>query len=505
MLKKKRTIEEIIRVKQPSILALDIGTSSVRALLYDAGGNALPGIQAQVTYQLTTSHEGEASVDADSLVELLARAIDEVLQKVDPEAAGIAAVATSAFWHTLLPLDSSGRPLLPLMTWEDTRPQQASTELRARLDEAAIHRRTGARLHTSYWPAKITWLAGAYPEIVQQTARYVSFGEYLHERFLGRAICSLSMASGTGLLNRRTRAWDDELLAALPLLPSQLPEIGDLPDTLQGLVPEFARRWPALHTIPWFPAIGDGAAANIGSNCVDSTAWTVTMGTSSALRVVGPPGQVEPAQGLWLYSVDARRALLGGALSEGGNMLAWLTKTLQLPELDELDACLTQIEPGSHGLTVLPMFAGERSPGWHTGAHMTIAGLSIHSTPAEIARAALEAVIFQISLVYDQLARALASQAGSARLIASGAALLKSSLLRQSLADTLNRPLELLEGNEASARGVALLALEALGILPDLKQLAPRISAIVQPDPARHELYQKARERQQQLYNLLLP
>jgi gluconokinase len=489
---------------QSSILALDVGTSSTRAILYDTDGHALPDLTAQVSYQLTTSHEGEASVDADFLLGLVARTIDEVLQRAGERAGSILAVATSTFWHTLLPLDARGRPLLPLMTWEDTRPQQTCAELRHRLDEAALHRRTGVRLHTSYWPAKISWLAGAYPEIARQTARYVSFGEYLHERFLGRSVCSLSMASGTGLLHIHTRTWDADLLAALPLSSAQLPEIGDLSATVEGLRPEFARRWPALANVPWFPAIGDGAAANVGSHCISSSTWAVTMGTSSALRVVVPPEEVEPEQGLWLYFVDARRALLGGALSEGGNMVAWLAKTLQLPDLAELDRQFGQMEPAAHGLTVLPMLAGERSPGWHASASMTITGLTMHSTPAEIARAALEAVVFQVSRVYDQLAHALSAHTTSPRLIASGAALLKSSLLRQVLADTLNRPLELLESGEASARGAALLALEALRIIPDLSRLAPETSALVRPDPARHAVYQKARERQQGLYELLL-
>jgi gluconokinase len=487
---------------QTLLLALDIGTSSVRALLYDARGNALPDLQAQQRYRLSTSHAGEASVDADLLVDLVARTIDEVLSRAGERARDIIAVATAAFWHTLLPLDARGRPLLPLMTWEDRRPQQLCLALRQQLDEAAIHRRTGARLHTSYWPAKLSWLAGAYPRVTQKAARYVSFSEYLHTCFLGRAVCSLSMASGTGLLNIRKRTWDSDLLAALHLPGGRLPEIGDLPDTLRGLQPAFARRWPALAHIPWFPAIGDGAAANAGSHCVTAAHWAITIGTSSALRVVVAPARVEPTHGLWLYFVDARRALLGGALSEGGNMAAWLEKTLSLPTLAELDRQLGQMEPAAHGLTILPMLAGERSPGWHPDASMTITGLSIHSTPADIARAALEAVVFQISRVYDQLASALPGQ--SPRLIASGAALLKSSLLRQVLADTLNQPLDLLASSEASARGAALLALETLGLIPDLAQLTPSIASTVQPDPARHAIYQQACQRQQALYDRLL-
>lgn len=486
------------------ILALDIGTSSTRALLYNASGAPVPGVHAQRTYSLTTSREGEASVDADFLVELVARTIDEALHKAGTRAGQIVGVATSAFWHTLVPLDTAGRPLMPLLTWEDTRPQQAATDLRVRLNERAIHQRTGARLHTSYWPAKLTWLASTQPEIATRAAHYVSFGEYLQLRLLGRACCSLSMASGTGLLNTRTHTWDKELLAALHISPSQLLELCDLPDTLRGLTPEFATRWPALKNVPWFPAIGDGAAANIGSNCTTLSTWAVTIGTSSAMRVVMPSEQIVLQPGLWLYAVDQHRALLGSALSEGGNLLAWLQHTLQLPDLTTLDAQLARLTPAAHGLTILPMLAGERGPGWHARASMTISGLTLHTTPAEIAQATLEALVFQLSRVYDQLTNALSSQVAHPRLIASGTTLLNSAILPQVLADTLNCPIELTSTREASARGAALLALETLGLLPDLAQLAPAPTSIVQPDPTRHEIYTEARERQQQLYELIV-
>jgi gluconokinase len=220
------------------------------------------------------------------------------------------------------------------------------------------------------------------------------------------------------------------------------------------------------------------------------------------MRVVVSPDKVVPPEGLWLYLIDTRRALLGGALSEGGNVFAWLRRTFRLPAIAELEAEMLAIAPASHGLTVLPMLAGERSPGWHADAKMTITGLSHHSTPAEIARAALESVAFQLSHIYEQLTLALADQAPQWRLCASGSALLKSALLPQILADTLNCPLELSSNSEASARGVALLALEALGILPDLAQLAPQPQRILQPDVERHAIYSQACERQQRLYDL---
>jgi gluconokinase len=490
--------------EQSLILALDIGTSSTRAILYDAQGSPVEDGSAQLSYTVTTSHAGEASVDARFLTDLVARSIDQVLSLVGERAHQIRAVATSAFWHTLVPLDVQGEPLMPLLTWEDTRPQQVIADLRARLDEAAVHQRTGTRLHASYWPAKIAWLAEAYPDIARRAARYVSFGEYLYQQVLGSAVCSLSMASGTGLFNRQTGTWDEELLAMLHLTPAHFSPLGDFAESASGLLSTFASRWPALQGVPWFPAIGDGAAANIGSVCLGIETWAVTMGTSSALRVVVPPGGTKPAQGLWLYSVDQRRALLGGALSEGGNMLAWLQRHLQLPAQPALDKQLADLAPASHGLTILPLLAGERSPGWHTDARMTISGLTLHTTSIEIAQAALEAVIFQISRIYDQLCDVLAPPSRP-RLIVNGAALLKSAILAHILADTLNCSLELSEGQEASSRGVALLALEALGLLPDLADLVPTTSSIVQPDPARHAIYTRARAQQQQLYDLLFP
>src|SRR5262249_35050967 len=144
----------------------------------------------------------------------------------------------------------------------------------------------------------------------------------------------------------------------------QLPPLGDLHDSITGLNPEFAERWPALKDVPWFPAIGDGAAANVGSGCATEENWAITIGTSSAIRVVVPL-DVVPSRGLWLYLVDAQRGLLGGALSEGGNVIAWLTSTLKLPPLSEAEALVAAMSPGGHGLTVLPFISGERSPGWH--------------------------------------------------------------------------------------------------------------------------------------------
>src|SRR5260221_12065039 len=140
---------------QPIILALDVGTSSTRALLFDAGGAAVRGVQSQHSYQLTFSSEGEVAVDPDMLVEKGAQTIDEALHMAGPLADSIGAVAIDTFWHSLMGVDANNKALTPLNTWEDTRPRHAADELQGQLDNEEIHPRTGARVQTGYWTANL--------------------------------------------------------------------------------------------------------------------------------------------------------------------------------------------------------------------------------------------------------------------------------------------------------------------------------------------------------------
>lgn len=489
----------------PFVLAIDVGTSSTRTMLFDAAGSAVSGVLAQQSYKLTTSQSGEVSVDADMLLNIITQTIDQALQAAGDKAKQIKAVALDTFWHSLLGVDEHDHALTPIITWEDTRASQAARDLRAKLDEEAIHARTGVHFHASYWPAKLLWLAGEQPDIFQQAKQWISFGEYIQRRFQGHSVCTLSMASGTGMLNIRNLTWDDELVEFLKIRPDQLPTLGDVQDSIQGLTDEYAQRWLMLKDIPWFPAIGDGAAACIGSGCCSIENWSLTMGTSSAIRVVVPQDQhIVPPHGLWFYLVDKKRAVLGGALSEGGNLLHWFTDTLKLPEFEDAVTQVNSIEPDSHGLTILPFISGERSLGWHAEARMTISGISIHTSPAAILRAGMEAVAYRLAAVYQQIHTAIQMRGSTPRLICSGGVLIHSDVQRQIVADTLAAPLYPSPINEASARGVALLALETLGLLPNLDQVQTQIDTPVQPDSHRGAIYRKGMERQLALYHQLI-
>ncbi len=490
--------------RTPIVLALDVGTSSTRALLFDATGTNIPAILSQKTYQLTTSDQGEVSVDADALVEAVAATIDETLKAAGPLASSIQAVATDTFWQSLVGVDADGHALTAVITWEDTRSRQAADELRKQLDNNVVRQRTGAQIHASYWPAKLRWLATTQAEVFKRVACWLSFGEYLHRKLLGRAVCSLSMASGTGMLVTRTHEWDRELIAAVGIRPQQLPELGDLHDSISGLLPAYAERWPALSHVPWFPAIGDGAAANIGSGCTSEDKFSLTIGTSSAIRVIVAPERVVPPPGLWQYLVDARRAIFGGALSEGGNIFAWLGRTLQIFSLQAAQAEIEKLPPDGHGLTILPFISGERSLGWHAEARAVIAGIHMSTSHIEIVRASEEALAYRLEAVYQQIRGALGLQEKQPRLIGSGGALLSSPSLQQIVADALATALSPTYEHEASARGAALLALEAMGVMKDVSKVELKLAAPVQADAQRGEIYRRGARRQRELYKSLL-
>jgi gluconokinase len=482
------------------VLSLDVGTSSARARCFDAAGASAPETETQVTYTPVTTPDGAVELDADLLVDAVARAIDRSLEACGRRAGAIAAVGASVFWHSLLALDAAGAPLTRVLTWADTRSAAAALELRRTLDERAVHARTGAPLHSTFFPAKLRWFRQTRPDIFARARTWCGFPEYLYARFTGQLRASLSMASGTGLMDQGEGRWDRTMLDASEVTRGQLAIVDDEP--IRGLVPEFAARWPVLSSVPWYPAHGDGACSNLGSDCAGPDRIALNVGTSAAMRVVLPieaSRGVVTSAGLWRYRVDGRRNLVGGATSEGGNVLAWSRQVLALPASDEeLGHAVAQIPPDAHGVTALPFLAGERSVGWHADARAAVSGLSLDTTAPGIVRALLEAVAYRLAIVYEQLAPL--ADSGHA-IIASGGALAHNQVWATIIADALGVPMTLSSEPEASARGAALLTLRALGVSPP-PPLPP--GRTVTPDPRHHEIYRAAMGRQRLLYDKLV-
>ena len=490
----------------PIILTIDIGTSSTRAILFDATGHVVDDLVAQKQSRMTTTPDGGATFDAEKVMAAVVAVIDEVLARAGERAKQIGAVAVDTLVGNVLGVGEDGTPKTPVYTYADTRNAAATQALREELSAfgaEAAHQRTGCLMHTSYLPARFRWLAEDEPELFKSAARWASVGEYVYYHFFKEWRVSYSVASWSGLLNRRSLQWDAEWLDMLPVKSEQLSPLGDLSTPCCGLQAEWAKRWPALAQVPWLLPVGDGAAANIGAGCDAPDRIALTMGTTGAMRVVVGPELTEVPDGLWLYRVDGARALLGGATTEGGNVFAWLQALLKLPDGDALEQALASAKPGQHGLTVLPFVAGERAPGWREDARAAITGLNLHTKPVDILQASLEAIAYRFALIYRRIQPQLPRDQEH-EIIAGGGALLSSPAWLQIMADVLGRPLHTLAEVEGTSRGLALLALEHLGAIERPAALPPKLGTTYLPDAKRHALHQEALAKQMEVYDRLL-
>lgn len=481
-----------------SVLVLDIGSSSVRATFFNSLGRSLPPTPAmRKRYAWTVLPEGAMECDPEPLLQHVLQVVDAALEHAREEGLGIAGVAVATFWHSLMGLNVEGAPSTPLYGWGDMRATAEALRLRERVDEQELHRRTGCFLHPSYPSVRLVWLRSTYPDAFARTNAWVSFPEYLEERLFGVRRCSLSMASGSGLLDVRRGEWDEGAVGLAGISLEQLSTLVDADDAATGLRPEYAERWPELSEVPWFPPLGDGACANAGSGAVGPDRPGLTIGTSAAVRALWEPaGEVSIPDDLWCYRLDRRWWVVGGALSNGGNTVAYLRRTLLLGASAEVEAQVAALPADGHGLTVLPFLRSERGPGWREEREAVIAGMSDATRPEEVLRAWMEATAYRLARVEDRVEETV----GPAReVVASGGALHSSGVWSQILADTLDRPVLLAAEREDTSRGAALRALESLGMVPGLLELDPPVGRRFEPDAEAHQHHRAALDRQQRL------
>jgi gluconokinase len=437
------------------VLALDLGTSSARALVLSPDLSPVEGALARHKIAPTYGAGGSATLDLHDYIEGLLGCLDELQQ--NGHLTDISDIVLSSQWHSIVALSSSGEPLTPVIPWVDTR--SVPSAVGPEFDERAFHARTGAWLHRLYWPRRIPWL-----QSIVSPSSYAGLPDLVVERLTSSRVTSVSVASGTGTLDLAAGAYDAEALAIAGVSSAQLPEI--VPTGWTGVLSSaFERRWPALAGVPIHPPTGDGAASNVGTGGFDESTAAVTVGTSAAVRVVHPiEGAPELPWELWRYRVDDKRAVTGMAFSAAGNLHAWLTGVLQLEHQEP-----TGIEIGSSRVIGIPFQAGTRPPETVPGGSGAYFGLSFDDTAADLLAASLQGA----SLEIDRGLRMLDGLFGHPlQVVLGGGGIDASAWWRNCLTATFARPTEVCAEAEVGARGAAAVAL-GLSPAPGGESLQP--------------------------------
>jgi gluconokinase len=306
-------------------------------------------------------------------------------------------------------------------------------------------------LRAPFWPAKLMWLRRTQPALFRRAKFWISPADWILEKLFGTNGTSASMASGTGLLNIDQQTWDEELSSLTGIEPKSL-----------GAFETGTQATRGLPGVTVFTAIGDGAASNVGCGADRAGVFAINVGTSAAVRTICSRGAASTPFGLFRYVLDEKADVIGGAVSNAGNLRRWCVRELQLGDDRAVERALDRARAANNPLSVIPHWVQERAPDWPHDTGAVISGVRQSTTASDIFAAATCGVFYRLATIVDLLEKPF-GRAGE--IILSGGILRSPASLRL-LSDCLGRDIRICSEMESSLRGAAIYALRRLGLDP---------------------------------------
>jgi xylulokinase len=437
-------------------IGLDSGTQSTRAVLVDGATGRVLSARSSAYDILPSDVPGTKEQDPADWVRAAAEVLDGVLRDAGPSAAGrVAAIGISGQQHGFVPLDAGGRVIRPAKLWCDTSTAPQCAEIIGRLGGLA---RTidliGNGIPAGFTASKILWLKEHEPDRYARLATVLLPHDYLAFWLTGRGHMEWGDASGTALMDVRSRAWSADAIAAIdPRLASMLPALAH-PQEPAGVVSPAVAKQFGLGADVVVSGSGDNMMGAIGTGNVSDGVVTASLGTSgtiyacSARPIVDPEGEVAAfcdATGQWLPLVCTM------------NVTVATEMVRRMFGLDHaaLSEAAASVPAGSEGLLLVPFFEGERTPNVPDGTGVWIGVRPRTSTAAHMARAAMEGVTLGLNYGLNRL-RSLGLEPREIRLTGGGS---RSATWRRIAADVFNCPVVCPASEEGAAFGAALHAM----------------------------------------------
>lgn len=479
------------------LLAIDLGTSSVKVLLTSAGGKIVGS--GESSYPILHPQPEQAEQDPESWWKSTLQAVREALTPAEAGDLDIAAIGLSGQMHGTVLIDRYGKSLAPAVIWPDRRSRKQAREITEHIGRERLIRLTGSPAATGFQAVTLRWIRSERPQLWQQIGKVLLPKDYLRWRMTGDFYTDPSDASGTLLLDVKSHHWSPEMLAAVGMEAGMLPDIRDSASVTGWLRPEAASAMGIKEGIPVVAGASDVACGLLGAGVTGMEDLLLTLGTGGqvAQPVVDPRMDPRGRVHTFCSALSPEEGGAGyyhlGAILSAGLSLSWLKeKVFELPgavNFQDLVAMAEDVPPGSGGLIFVPYLAGERTPHMDPNARGLLLGLSLDHGRKEIVRAVMEGVIMACHDAFNVLVELGA--APKSIVMAGGGA--RSRLWQQMVADVFGLPVQTPVVLAGSALGAALLAGSAIGLFEPTEAARnwPEYHSLVEPDPDRYRLYRR--------------
>jgi xylulokinase len=475
-------------------LGIDIGTSSVKAVLIDAEQRILASKSEPLTVE--RPHPGWSEQDPDSWIEATSAAIDALCKEHSAELKRLRGIGLSGHMHGATLLDHADRPLRPCILWNDGRSAEEAAELDA---DPRFREITGNIVFPGFTAPKLVWVHRHEPKIFGDVARVLLPKDYVRLWLSGSCGSDMSDSAGTAWLDVAKRDWSDDLLAATHLHRDQMPGLHEGTESTGKIRGVLASRWGMDECPVIAGGAGDNAASACGVGTVTPGSAFVSLGTSGVLFVSNERFSPNAASAVhaFCHALPATWHQMGVILSAAAS-LEWLAGIVG-GSAEQLAASIETARPAEgESVVFLPYLSGERTPHNDASARGGFIGLSHQTDRAVLARAVMEGVAFAFA---DCLAALEAAGTRVARATAVGGGS-RSRAWLQIIANALNIPIDIpAEGDFGAAFGAARLGLIAAeGADPLVICKPPAFRDSVSPEPGAAEAYAAAFERYRALH-----
>jgi glycerol kinase len=453
------------------ILAIDQGTTSSRAIIFDKNITPVSSDQSEFTQHFPAS--GMVEHDAEEIWHSVISTCREAIKKADIDASEIAGIGITNQRETTVVWDrKTGTPIHRAIVWQDRRTSQYCSELKEQGKEAMVSEKTGLLLDPYFSATKIRWILnhvdGAREKAEQGDLLFGTVDSYLLWRLTGGRChrTDATNASRTLLYNIHENKWDDELLALFEIPKAMLPSVEDCAFEFGNTVADLLGA-----SIPILGIAGDQHAAAIGQACFNPGMVKSTYGTGCFMMLNTGEQAIQSDNRLLTtiaYQLDGKTTYaLEGAIFIAGAAVQWLRDGLGIIDNAEQTGGMAAEADNGQELILVPAFAGLGAPYWEPDVRGAIFGLTRNSGPREFSRAALEAVCYQTRDLVEAMQADWASSAADVTLRVDGG-MVASDWTMQFLASILNAPIDRPTILETTALGAAWLAGMKAGIYPDM-------------------------------------